>query len=69
MKVFSFTATGEDGNQHGVRLLHTDEEIKGLQAAGLIPDVSEIVHMQVIADRIVAEFEREALTARGGRIQ
>lgn len=69
MKVFSFIAPGKDGLPYGVRLLHTDEEIKGLQAAGLIPEVSELIGMQTVADQVVAGFEREALTAMGGLIQ
>jgi len=69
MKVWGFTSPGNDGKPYGVRLLMTPDEIKALQAAGLIPEVTEIVGMQTVADQLLAGFEREVFTACGGLTQ
>lgn len=69
MLVFSEVRTGQDGAQYSVRHLLTRQELAGLQAAGVVGDVFEVVGMQSVADAVVARFELEAVIASGGRVQ
>ncbi len=69
MKVWSINQAGRDGKLYSVRYLLTLEELAGLQAAGLIGDVDEVIGMQEAADSVVAMFERDAAVACGGATQ
>ena len=69
MKVWSINQTGRDGKLYSVRYLLAPEEVAGLQAAGLLGDVDEVIGMQEAADSVVAAFERDAVVACGGAIQ
>lgn len=69
MIVFGAIKIGSDGKQYGVRYLLTREELAGLQAAGLVGEVDEVIGMQEAADSVVAAFERDAVVACGGAIQ
>lgn len=70
MKVWSYLARGRSGAWYSVRLLLDEEELRAMQAEGLVPaHAAEVVGMQTAADTVVAQFEREALVAGGGRVQ
>lgn len=69
MIVWGAIKRGTDGKDYGVRYLLTREELAGLQAAGLVGEVDEIVGMRTVADAIVAMYEREAVLACGGVMQ
>ena len=69
MIVFGAIQRGADGKDYGVRYLLTREELAGLQAAGLVGEVDEVIGMQEAADSVVAAFERDAVVACGGAIQ
>jgi len=69
MKVWSIGQTGCDGKLYSIRYLLTPEELAGLQAAGLLGDVDEVIGMQEAADSVVAMFERDVAVACGGAIQ
>lgn len=69
IKVWSELKTGKDGLTYSVRYLLSDDEIRGLQSAGLIGPVSEIVGMQEAADSLMASYEKEQHQAGGGLVQ
>lgn len=69
MKVWSELKYGTDGRLYGIRYLLTVEEVKGLQASGLIGDVRQVVGMQAVADMAMADFERQAHVVNGGALQ
>lgn len=61
LKAWSELKTGSDGQEYGLRYLLTTEELFGLQKAGLVGEVCEIVSMKSVADSLVAQFERDAM--------
>lgn len=69
LKPWAEIKPGTDGKLYGVRYLLTAEEVAGLQRAGLIGEVAEIVGMQAVVDAMAAQFERDALLSEGGHIQ
>lgn len=70
MKVWSYFAAGHDGRLYNVRLLLSDEELRGLQRAGVVPDtVHQVEGLQDAADSLVADLERQALPEGGWRLQ
>jgi len=69
MIVWSATDQAADGQIYSVRYLLTPDELAGLQAAGLVGNVEEVVGLQDVADGIVATFERDLVMACGGRVQ
>lgn len=70
MKVYTCEQYGTDGLTYGLRMLLEPSELRGLQAAGILPDdVSEVIGTQHAADTIVAAFEKETYAARGGTLQ
>lgn len=69
MQVFSRSETGRDGLPYSVRYLLTREELAGLQAAGLVGEVDEVVSLQDVAAGVIASMERDLLVARGGVVQ
>ena len=68
-KVWSETKTGGDGLVYSVRYFHDDDEIIGLQSAGLIGPVAEVIGMQDVADAVIAGLEKQIYTACGGQVQ
>ena len=46
LKAWSEIKTGADGQEYGLRYLLTTEELFGLQKAGLVGEVAELVYMQ-----------------------
>ena len=66
MKVYAASAVGLDGAPYSVRLLLEPEELAGLQAAGIIGEVQEVVGMQDAADSLVAGLQKQFYTASGG---
>lgn len=69
MKVYQEFKTGNDGLAYSVRYLLDSEEVQGLQCAGVIGQVAQIVGMQEVADSVMAGFEKQAYTACGGVVQ
>ena len=69
MKVWAEEKAGNDGLIYSIRYLLDSEEVCGLQSAGIIGPVSEIVGMQDAADCLVAGFEKQFYTASGGVVQ
>ena len=69
MKVFSELKNGTDGKVYGLRYLLEDQELAGLQNAGIIGDVQEVVGMRQAADIVMADFEKQQFEACGGIIQ
>ncbi len=69
MKVWSEFKTGTDGKLYGLRYLMTEEEVRGLQAAGVIGQVFEVVSMKTASEQVMAAFERDNLLHEGGSIQ
>ena len=65
MKPYGEFKTGADGKLYAVRYLLTPEELAGLQKAGIIGDVVEIVGLQSAAETVVAMLERDFLAAAG----
>ena len=65
MKPYGEFKTGADGQIYAVRYLLTPEELAGLQKAGIVGEVSEIVGLQDAAESIVAMLERDFLAAAG----
>lgn len=66
LRIYSELKTGSDGKEYGLRHLLSREELAGLQRAGLVGEVGEVVQMQREADEAVAMVERDCL---GGRVQ
>lgn len=60
LKAWSEIKTGADGQEYGLRYLLTTEELFGLQKAGLVGEVAELVYMQPVADEVVASFKADA---------
>ena len=69
MAVWSEDKTGDDGLVYSVRYLLAREELIGMQQAGIIGPVAEIVGMQDVADSMLAGFEKQAFMACGGVVQ
>jgi hypothetical protein len=69
MKVYSATAIGLDGAAYNVRFLLEPEELLGLQRAGIVGEVTEVVGMQDLADALLADMEKQMHTAAGGLTQ
>ena len=69
MKVWTETKTGNDGLKYSVRYLLEDDELSGLQNAGVIGSVYQIVGMQEAADSVIAGFEKQIYTSFGGQVQ
>jgi hypothetical protein len=69
MKVYSTTAVGLDGAPYNVRFLLEPAELLGLQRAGIIGVVDEVLGMQDLADALVADMEKQMHTAAGGLTQ
>jgi hypothetical protein len=69
VKVWNELKTGTNGRLYGVRYLLEPQELQGLQSAGIIGEVSEIVGMQQVADTVIADYERQTFTACGGLVQ
>ena len=69
MKVWSEIKEGRDGLTYSVRYLLDAEELNGLQSAGLIGPVDEVIGMQEAADIVMADFEKQQFEACGGTIQ
>ena len=69
MKAFAEEKTGADGRCYSVRYLLTEDELRGLQTAGLIGEVQEVVDVQEAAAALVASWERAAMVAAGGLVQ
>ena len=69
MKVWSETKTGSDGLSYSVRYLLDDEELDGLQSAGLVGAVYQVIGMQDAADRLMAGYEKQQFEASGGLVQ
>lgn len=69
MKVYAASVTGNDGLAYSMRLLLEPEELAGLQEAGILGEVGEVIGMQHAADLLVAGLEKEFYTATGGQIQ
>jgi len=69
MKVWSELKEGTDERLYGVRSLLTEEEVRGLQAAGVIGEVFEVVSMKTAAEQTMAAFERDQMLHEGGAIQ
>lgn len=66
MRVYVYSARGADGFSYSVRLLLEPEELHGLQRAGIVGEVSEVIGMQEAADTLVAGLQKEFYTATGG---
>ena len=66
LRIYSELKTGSDGKEYGLRHLLSREELDGLQRAGLVGEVGEVVQMQREADEAVAMVERDCM---GGRVQ
>ena len=69
MKVYSEIKTCSEGLTYSVRYLLDAEELFGLQVAGLIGPVAEVIGMQEAADALMAGFEKQQHEACGGSIQ
>lgn len=69
MTVWSEDKTGNDGLVYSVRYLLAREELAGMQQAGIIGSVAEVIGMQHVADSLLAGFEKQAFMDCGGRVQ
>ena len=69
MKVFSELKTGQDGKLYGLRYLLEAQELEGLQAAGIIGQVQEVVGMRQAADIVMAGYEMQEFMCSGGLVQ
>ena len=69
VKVWNEFKTGADGRLYGVRYMLDNEELAGLQAAGLVGDASEIIGMKEYADHVLADFELQSYKSAGGAVQ
>ena len=69
MKVWAEPKTGADGAEYSVRYLLDIEELNGLQSAGIIGPVSEIVGMQEVADCLLAGLKSRFIRLVGGVVQ
>ena len=69
MKVYSAQIVGSDGHAYFVRYLLTPEHLAGLQAAGIVGEVDEVVGLQDCADQIVGGLEKQMHAAMGGLTQ
>mgnify|MGYP001548575111 FL=1 len=69
-KVYSSKMIAPDGCAYSIRYLRDPDERAGLQSAGLVMDnCCEVIGMQDAADLIAADFEVQAETASGRRLQ
>lgn len=68
-KVYAWECTGTDGLMYSVHILATPETLSGLQAAGIVGDVCEVIGMQQCADAVIAGLEMQMYTACGGALQ
>lgn len=70
LKAYCYNATASSGLIYSVRLLATEQELRGWQMAGLVPpDCLELVGMQEAANTLVAQFEVQAFVQAGGALQ
>lgn len=69
MKVYSATAVGLDGAAYNVCFLLEPAELLGLQRAGIVGEVAEVIGMQELADSLIAGLEKQMHTACGGLTQ
>lgn len=69
MKVYSTIKTGNDGLQYSLRMLLEPSELQGLQSAGIIGNVNEVIGMQEVADSVMAGYQLQMHTACGGLTQ
>ena len=69
MKVYSTQIVGSNGLVYVVRYLLTPEHLAGLQAAGIVGEVSQVVGMQDCANEIVGGLEKQMHAAMGGLMQ
>ena len=69
MKVYDTEIIGSDGLAYVVRYLLTPEHLAGLQAAGIVGEVDEVVGMQDCANQIVGGLEKQMHAAMGGLTQ
>ncbi len=68
-KIWSHDVAGNDGHTYSLRTMLTEAEVRGLQAAGVLPgSVAEVIGMQTAADQLAAMYEREAFVCKGGRL-
>ena len=68
-KIWAETKTDNYGVEFSLRYLLDDAELEGLQNAGLIGEVEQVMGMQEITDCILADMELQIYTACGGRTQ
>lgn len=69
VKAFAEQKTGADGRVYSVRYLLTEGELRGLQEAGLIGEVQEVIGVKEAKDALIAMWERSALIDAGGMVQ
>lgn len=69
MKVYSETKSSTDGHLFNIRYLLDKKELLGLQKAGLVGEVNEVIGMQEAAKSIVASYEAQQHFAEGGALQ
>lgn len=69
MKVYSAAIILPDGRTFSIRYLLAADELAGLQAAGILGEVSEVVGMQQAADGLVAHWEKQSFIDNGGNLQ
>lgn len=68
-KVYSGLALSLNGAMYSICYLLTPEEKDGLQQAGLIGEVAEVIGLQPVAESLIAGLEKQMHTDTGGLTQ
>ena len=58
-KVWNEFITGSDGRLYGVRYMLTDEELAGLQAAGIVGEVDQVLSMIADCQQIAEALQKQ----------
>ena len=59
IKVWNEFKTGKDGRLYGVRYMLTDEELAGLQAAGIVGEVDQVLSMIADCQQIAEALQKQ----------
>lgn len=69
MRAYTETRRGADGREYSVRYLLEPQELAGLQAAGLIGEVCELMAVCDADELLTAAYEQIAYQIEGGVVQ
>lgn len=59
IKVWNEFKTGADGRLYGVRYMLTNEELAGLQAAGIVGEVDQVLSMIADCQQIAEALQKQ----------